>query len=79
MCASMERYRKGSGDNPHQSQTPKEMEREGWRMERETEVATGNSIWRKGEGRWGDRGRVDEGMEQSGLALIELGSVVYIL
>lgn len=29
--------------------------------------------------RGGDRGKVDEWMEQSELALIELGSVVYIL
>lgn len=43
------------------------------------EVATGSSIWRKLRG--GDRGEVDEWMEQSlmELALIELGSVVYIL
>lgn len=45
-------------------------------MEREMEVTTGSSIWRKGEG---ETGKVDEWMEPSVLALIELGSVVYIL
>lgn len=73
ICVSMERYRKGSKDNPHQSPTQKEMMEDGKR--------DGGRHWKQHleKRRGGDRGKVDEWMEQSGLALIELGSVVYIL
>lgn len=70
---SMERYRKCSLDHPHQSPTQKEMERGiddrkkdgGHHRKKHPERGRGES-----EEKW---------MEQSRLALIELGSVVYIL
>lgn len=49
ICFSMERYRKSSVDNSHQSPTQKEIER-GIEDGRKMEVTTGSSIWRKGEG-----------------------------
>lgn len=72
----MERYRKGSKDNPHQSPTQEEMER--W-MEDGARDGGRHRKKHLEKRRGGDRGKVDEWMEQSGLALIELGSVVYIL
>lgn len=73
---SMEGYRKGSVDNPHQSPTQKEMRR---RMEDGKRDGGRHRKQHLEKSRGGDGEKVDEWMEQSGLALIELGSVVYIL
>ena len=70
------RYRKWSGENSHQSLTQKEMERV---IEDGKKDGGHHRKQHLEKRRGGDRVKVDEWMEQSVQALIELGSVVYIL